>query len=305
MSSGLPSLPAHSTLLQAIELAESAMAQSNLCYGHGYENPQQEAAILAAYAVGVAPDDIDSHLGQVLNDAQQERFHQGLIKRCVEQQPLAYITGDIWFNGLRFLADSRALVPRSLLAQVLNDQLDPWFPEPALVKRVLDLCTGGASLAIMACKQFTNATVVGSDISQPALDLAQQNRLLHDCQEQLQLIQSDLFSAPFFADQTPRFDLIICNPPYVNQLSVQALPPEFLAEPEGALGSGIDGMDLIRKILAQAAAFLTDDGIVLLEIGHEAEHFFRAFPKLECLLLPVEAGEDMVVLIERRALLTH
>jgi ribosomal protein L3 glutamine methyltransferase len=295
------------TALEAINIASQTMHEHAVCALHGYVDIDDEAAVLVAFSLAVAPRQIETHLNQRLTEQQLSTFNHALNQRCILRQPMAYVTGDIWFYGQRFLCDARALVPRSLIAQLLPDGLLPWIDSVDSVKQILDLCTGGASLAILASQAFARAHVVGSDISRAALNLAEQNKQLFDL-PQLELIESDLFNAPFFAQSPkPQFDLIICNPPYVNSESMANLPAEFLAEPQGALGSGKDGMDLIRKILPQASEFLTPRGLLLLEIGHEMDHFLAAFAQLECIFLPVNvSGQDdndeMIVLIEKQAL---
>jgi ribosomal protein L3 glutamine methyltransferase len=292
------------TALEAIDNAHEQMRYSQVCCGHGYETLEHEAAVLVGFALGVEPQRIDQALNQVLSPEQLVVYQAALDARCRQRLPLAYITGDIWFYGQRFLADQRALVPRSLIAALLPHAIAPWLESSDSVQQILDLCTGSASLAIIAAQAFPNAKVTASDISGAALALADENRQLHNLtKERLSLVQSDLFTAPYFqSTPKPTFDLILCNPPYVNSTSVAAFPAEFLAEPTIALGSGTDGMDLVRAILDEVAEYLRPNGLLVLEIGHEIEHFMAAFARLEFVSLPVEAGDDMVLLIEHNAL---
>jgi ribosomal protein L3 glutamine methyltransferase len=296
------------TALAAIEHAAQFMHEHSVVCGHGYANVDDEAAVLVAFVLAVPAAQIDDHLNRELNPTQLSLLQSSLKRRCADRTPLAYITGDIFFAGSRFLCDERALVPRSLIAQWLEQGQQPWINDAAQVTAVLDLCTGGASLAILAARHFCNARVVGSDISSGALALAEQNRQLHQLdQGRLELVHSDLFSGPFFAQSPkPQFDLILCNPPYVNAESMQQLPDEFRKEPALALAAGADGMDVIRQILGRAGTYLTEAGLLVLEIGHEADHFEAAFPRLEFTYLPIETDQhvidDMVVLIEKQAL---
>lgn len=292
------------TALAAIESAAMTLEDADVVCGHGYANTDDEAAVLVAYVLGVSPSQIDDYLDRELTAQQRHALAVALERRCAAREPLAYITGEIDFAGLRFLCDKRALVPRSLIAQLLHEGFLPWLDPSTPVTRVLDLCTGGGNLAVIAAKQFESATIIASDISAEALALAKLNRQLHGLDDtRLQLIQSDVFSAGYFQQvPPPQFDLILCNPPYVNQQSMTNLPAEFRQEPAMALGSGSDGMDLIRLIVAQSATYLAQTGLLVLEIGNEAAHFEAAFAHLEYTYLPVDAGDDMVVLIENAAL---
>ena len=223
-------------------------------------------------------------------------------ERVSERVPAAYLTGEAWLRGVCFRSDARALVPRSLIAEALDTSLAAYldaFQRPdSWPERVLDLCTGGGSLAVLCAMRFPDSRLRASDLSEPALSLAAENVSLHGLGGRIELVQGDLL-APH---QGERFDLIVCNPPYVCDASMALLPQEFQAEPRFALAGGPDGMQLIARILSEAAQHLTQEGLLILEIGHEAEHFERAFPTLEFAYLPVEAGEQMLVAIEAQAL---
>ena len=259
---------------------------------------------MVGWALHLPPDDTERWLEARLVPAERSFIAELVETRCTTRQPAAYLTGEAWLGGVCFASDSRALVPRSMIAEALDSSLAHYlehFPRGSAdwPTQVLDLCTGGGSLAVLAALRFDQAQITAGDISAEALSLATENVSSHGLSHRIRLVESDLFAAL----KGDRFDLIVCNPPYVNAQSMRELPPEFQAEPALALAGGHDGMDLIRQIIMQASAYLSDQGCLLLEIGHEAEHFERAFPKLAWTYLPVEAGENMLVLIEAAVLL--
>lgn len=309
------------TLRDVLRFAVSRFEAAGIAFGHGTTNARDEAAWLLLWSLHLPPDSLDAWLDCRLTTAERDAALALIERRCMERVPSAWLTGEAWLRGLRFLSDPRALVPRSPIAEVLDESLDDelaewlhdWLPDwlaadqavPADATpwpaRALDLCTGGGSLAIFAALRFPRAEVIGSDISADALALAGENLLLHGLENRIQLLQGDLFEA--LPDE--RFDLIVCNPPYVNAESMAGLPPEFGAEPATALAGGSDGMDFVRRLLAEAPAHLADRGVLIVEIGHEAAHFEAAFPALEFAWLPVSAGEQMIALITRQALLAR
>ena len=293
------------TVLDCLKYTQGQLDLHTLSFGHGYPDAQAEALSLVSHALGLKSLGLNSLISEQdyateVSDLQKNVLLNRLSCRCIDKRPLAYIHGEITFHGLRFLCDQRALVPRSLIAELLNDQLTPWVINPDAVEHVLDLCTGGASLAIFAYHAFPNAVIWASDISHEALDLAHENLQLHAIDtNQIKLIKSDLFAAI----SPQRFDLIISNPPYVNAESMNALPSEFLQEPDGALGAGHDGMDIVKRIIQDAHYYLQNDGLLVIEIGHEADHLLAALPDYEFAFLPVQAGDEMVVAIGHQALI--
>lgn len=279
---------------QAIE----ALTRANLSFGHGTDNPTDEAVHLVLFCLGINPDDLDHHLDNRPSQSDLGRVWTMIERRIIERKPAAYLTGTAWLHGLSFAADERALVPRSLLVEALNESLPQWmdlvFPgqvSGSWPASVLDLCCGSGSIAIHAALRYPQARVTASDISADALSLCRQNVARHELSNSISIVQSDLFAGL----NGQRFDLVLCNPPYVNNQSMAALPAEFLAEPDIALRGGKDGMDLVDQILHQVIAHLSPSGIVLLEIGHEAAHFEQRFDQLEFAYLPVTAGDQMVV----------
>jgi ribosomal protein L3 glutamine methyltransferase len=217
-----------------------------------------------------------------------------VTQRIATRQPAAYLTGEAWLQGVPFHVDPRTIVPRSLIAEVLCEgALDAWLgPQEDRPARVLDLCTGNGSLAVLAALCWPQARVDGTDLSAEALAVAQRNVLRHELQERVSLRLGDGLAAAQGV-----YDLILCNPPYVNRSAMQALPPEYRAEPALALDGGTDGMDFIRPLLAQVAQHLHPGAALVLEIGHERAHFEAAFPALSPLWLSTSAGDDQVLLL--------
>jgi ribosomal protein L3 glutamine methyltransferase len=277
------------------------LADAGLSFGQGTEDASQEAAWMLVHSLGWPLLESFARLPalqrRVVPEAALRRLDELLERRLGTRRPLAYLLGEAWLHGQRFLCDERAIVPRSLIAELLDQGLEPWLrAEPA---RIADICTGGASLAILAARRWSAAEVTACDISEPALQLARANVELHGLDRRVRLLRSDLFEA-FEPEQ--RFDLVLCNPPYVNETSMRALPREFLHEPRLALAGGDDGMDLVRRLLREAPARLSPRGVLVVEIGHERAHFEAAFPRLPVHWLPVSAGDDAVFLVEAAAL---
>ena len=266
------------TVRDLLRWSVTRLAAAGDALGHGSEVPGNEAAWRVPWSLRLPLDRLEPVLDARLAPSEVAAAVALVERRCVERLPAAYLTGEAWLRGVRFLADPRALVPRSPIAELLDtDALDPWLPDPLAVGRVLDLCTGGGSLAILAARRFPAAAVTGADLSSDALALAADNVALHGLADRVTLRRGDLW-AP------------------------DALPPEYVHEPQGALGGGEDGMDLVRRIVGGARSRLAPGGLLVLEIGHEATHFEAAFPGLEFTYLPTEGGDERIVLLERDAL---
>ncbi|HYF60573.1 MAG TPA: 50S ribosomal protein L3 N(5)-glutamine methyltransferase [Burkholderiaceae bacterium] len=286
------------TVRDLLRWATGRMRAAGVAFGHGTDDAWDEAAWLVLWSLHLPPDRLEPVLDARLAPAEIAAAVALVERRCTERLPAAYLTGEAWLRGVRFLSDPRALVPRSPIAELIDgDALDPWLPADGPA-HVMDLCTGGASLAILAALRWPDAAVVGTDLSADALALAAENVALHELEARVSLRRGSLW-APVAGE---RFDLVVCNPPYVNAASMAALPAEYLHEPQGALGGGDDGMDLVRDIVAGARGHLAPGGVLVLEIGHEAAHFEAAFAGLEFGWLPVESGDDRIVLLERDAL---
>ena len=283
------------------------LTQAGVAFGHGTANAQDEAAWLVLWRLGLPLDSVldEGAEGSVVNRPVTPA-HQALVatlfeERIATRKPAAYLTREAWLQGVPFYVDERAIVPRSFIAELLADgSIDDWLSDQT--RHVLDLCTGNGSLAVLAAMAYPDVQVTGADLSPDALAVARINVERHGLQERITLVESDGLAA-----LPGPWDLILCNPPYVNATSMAQLPPEYRAEPELALSGnmrgGRDGMDFIRQLLADAPARMSEDAVLVLEIGNEREHFEAAFPDLPVFWLETSAGSDQVLLLTRQALL--
>src|SRR5665647_2436993 len=297
------------TVLELIEAAARQLDEAGVAFGHGTDNAFDEAAWLVLWQLGLpldtlldgAPDDASLVANRPVTRTEQAQFATLLKTRISSRQPAAYLTHEAWLMGVPFYVDERTIVPRSLIAELLvNGDLDPWLSDAT--RHVLDLCTGNGSLAVLAAMTYPEITVDASDISAAALEVARINVNKHHLATRIELIESDGLLAV-----NGRYDLILCNPPYVNAQSMAALPLEFQAEPALALDGNRqgsrDGMDFIRGLLRDASVHMNEQAVLVLEIGNERRNFEAAFPKLEAIWLQTSAGEEQVLLLTREALL--
>jgi ribosomal protein L3 glutamine methyltransferase len=285
------------TLLECIEQQSARLTQAGVSFGHGTDNAFDEAVWLALWRLGLPLDDLDSVAQRALTEGERARIEALVTQRIDTRKPAAYLTGEAWLQGVPFFVDERAIVPRSLIAEVIADgTLDAWLGPHT--RQVLDLCTGNGSLAVLAALAWPEVQVDATDLSADALAVARINVERHELQHRIALLQGDGLAAVGMR----RYDLIVCNPPYVNAASMAALPAEYRAEPALALAGGDDGMDFIRTLLRDAAAHMNEQAVLVLEIGHEAAHFEAAFPQLEFAYLPTHETEQQLVLITREAL---
>jgi ribosomal protein L3 glutamine methyltransferase len=285
------------TLLQLIELQAGRLQQAGVAFGHGTSNAFDEAAWLALWKLGLPLDDLGSHAQDAVDPARQREIEALVDQRIATRKPAAYLTGEAWLQGVPFHVDERVIVPRSFIAELIADGgIDPWLSDRT--RHVLDLCTGNGSLAVLAAMAWPEVTVVGGDLSADALAVAERNVRRHGLQDRIRLVRSD-----GLAQLPGPYDLVLCNPPYVNSASMAALPPEYRAEPGLALAGGADGMVFIRRLLAEVPDRMSEDAVLVLEIGNEREHFERAFPRLEAVWLETSAGAEQVLLATREALL--
>jgi ribosomal protein L3 glutamine methyltransferase len=269
-----------------------------LSFGHGTTNAADEAAWLVLWKLGLPLDtDVSDEVHNLELPSTKVASVQAFIEhRIASRKPAAYLTQEAWLQGVSFFIDDRAIVPRSLIAEVLAEgSIDPWL-DPNTT-RVLDLCTGNGSLGILAALAFPDITVQGLDLSKDALAVANINIERHGLEGRMTLAESDGLKN---ADGV--FDLILCNPPYVNAQSMSELPAEFKAEPALALAGGDDGMDFIRQMLRDASAHMRENAVLVLEIGHERDYFEAAFPNLDVVWLSTSAGDDQVLLLTRQAI---
>ena len=299
-------------LKQLIQNSAQQLEQAKVAYGHGTLNAQDEATWLVLWQLQL-PLDLDlsdnaqelqqqvGALNTALNvlDISQANIAacQALIAQRIQtRKPAAYLTREAWLQGIPFYVDERSIVPRSFIAELIADgAFDGWLSENT--HSFLDLCTGNGSLAVLCAMAYPDIQVTGADISSEALAVAKINVEKHQLTQRIQLIESDGLKG-----LQQKFDCIICNPPYVCEASMQALPDEYKAEPLLALAGGSDGMDFIRQLLQDLPHRMNDKAILVLEIGNEREHFETAFPRLEAVWLETSAGEDQVLLLTKEAI---
>jgi ribosomal protein L3 glutamine methyltransferase len=287
------------TVRDCLRFAVSRFHHAKLFFGHGSLEAYDEAVYLILHTLHLPIDTLAPFLDAQLTDTERTEV-LSVIQRRVEQRiPAAYLTREAFLGEYRFYVDERVIVPRSFIAELLRTQLSPWITEPEEITSVLDLCTGSGCLAILAADAFPNALIEAVDLSPEALAVAQRNVTDYELQDQVQLIESNLFTEL----TGRRYDIIISNPPYVDAESVASLPPEYLHEPELSLGSGTDGLDATRSILKHAADHLTDNGILIVEIGHNREVLEAAYPDLPFTWLEVSAGDQFVFMLHRNDLL--
>ncbi len=285
------------TLIELVNHTAARLEEAGVAFGHGTTNAFDEAAWLVLWALGLPLDDLDGVADMALAPQQRATVEELVAERIRSRKPAAYLTREAWLQGVPFYVDERAIVPRSFIAELITGGgLDPWFD--AGTGRILDLCTGNGSLAVLAAMAWPGASVVGADISPDALAVARINVDKHGLNDRIELVESDGLQAV-----TGAFDLILCNPPYVNAQSMAQLPAEYRAEPELALAGGADGMDFVRRLLREAPARMNEGAVLVLEIGNERPHFEDAFPRLPAVWLETSAGEDQVLLLTREALL--
>ena len=283
-------------LIDLINQQAARLEEAKVSFGHGTLNAFDEAVWLALWAMKLPIDDLDAVAEASVSASDAAAVEAIITARITTRQPAAYLTNEAWLQGVPFYVDERVIVPRSLIAEVIADgSIDEWLSEQTT--RMLDLCTGNGSLAILAAMAYPDVSVVASDLSEAALAVARINIGKHDLAKRITLVQSDGLAAFDAKRSEGVFDLILCNPPYVNAQSMSKLPAEYLAEPKIALASGLDGMDFTRTLLSQAAAHLALDGVLVLEIGNEQENFEAAFPDLPVFWLPTSAGDNQVLLI--------
>ncbi len=283
------------------DLLRWSVSQFNRCelaFGHGSDNAWDEAAYLLLHTLHLPLDTLDPYLDAIVLESERAAYLALIARRCNERVPAAYLTGEAWLQGHRFRVTPDTIVPRSPIAELLAEQLQPWIADPDAIYSALDLCTGSGCLAILTALAFPQAQVDAVDLSDAALEVAQSNIDAFGLNDRMSLFKSDLL------DQMPQtaYDLIICNPPYVNEQSMQNLPQEYRHEPQLALAGGDDGMDLVRRILEAAPNYLSPEGVLVLEIGNEYDNFVAAFPELEPIWLSTETAEDQILLLSREQL---
>jgi len=286
------------TLIDYLHRAGARLDEAGVSFGHGTTNAFDEAAWLVLWKLGLPLDDLDGVADRALSADEVATLDAFVGERIATRRPAAYLTGEAWLQGVPFTVDERVIVPRSLIAEVLAEGvIDAWMPPDT--SRVLDLCTGNGSLAVLAAMAWPDVAVDAADLSPDALAVAALNVRRHALEGRIALHEGDGLAA---LPVGLRYDLILCNPPYVNQASMDALPAEYKAEPQMALAGGADGMDFVRALFAHAPERMTDDAVLVLEIGNERAFFEAAFPGLEVVWLPTQLHDDAVLLATRAML---
>jgi ribosomal protein L3 glutamine methyltransferase len=285
-----------STVIELIEAGAARLSDAGVAFGHGTDNAFDEAVWLVLWRLGLPLGELEAVAERPVSPADAARVTELFETRISTRKPAAYLTKEAWLQGVPFYVDERVIVPRSFIAELMVDgSIDYWLDEQT--HRVLDLCTGNGSLAILAAMTYPEVVVDAADLSTAALEVAAINVTRHELDGRITLVESD-----GLADVRGPYDLILCNPPYVNTQSMRELPAEYRAEPALALAGGEDGMDFVRALLREAPAAMSERAVLVLEIGNEREHFEAAFPMLEVIWLETAAGHDQVLVVTREAL---
>ena len=287
-----------SSIRDWLRYAVSQFEDSDVFFGHGTSNAYDEAVWLIFGFLHLPHDTIENFLDAHLTSKEKKDLSFLIEKRINDKIPTAYLLNEAWLRDYKFYVDERVIVPRSLIAESLSENLYPWIDDPEKIYSALDLCTGSGCLGIMMAHSFQNAMIDLVDLSEKALQVAEINVNHYGLHDRIKLIQSDLFNGL----EGKKYDLIISNPPYVNQTSVDSFPMEFLKEPSMALGSGEDGLDHTIRIIHEAKQYLNDDGMLIVEIGHNKEILLKKFPKLQFQWLDVSLGNDFVFMLEKSQL---
>ena len=283
------------TFRDLLRFSVSRFNEADLFFGHGSSNAYDEAAYLILHTLHLPPDQMETFLDARLTNMEISQVLGIIKRRALEKIPAAYLTQEAWLGDFSFYVDKRVLIPRSFIAELLREQLSPWVSDPSSVHSVLDLCTGSGCLAILLAHAFENATIDATDISDEALEVANKNVEDYDLNPRVHLLQSDLFGAL----EGRLYDLIISNPPYVNAESMASLPEEYRHEPRSALASGNDGLEATKEILKRAADYLTNEGMLIVEIGHNRAALEESFPQTPFTWLETSAGDGFVFMLTR------
>jgi len=287
-----------SSIRDWLRYAVSRFEDSDVFFGHGTSNAYDEAVWLIFGFLHLPHDTIENFLDAHLTSKEKKDLSFLIEKRINDKIPTAYLLNEAWLRDYKFYVDERVIVPRSLIAESLSENLYPWIDDPEKIYSALDLCTGSGCLGIMMAHSFQNAMIDLVDLSEKALQVAEINVSHYGLHDRIELIKSDLFNGL----EGKKYDLIISNPPYVNQTSVDSFPMEFLKEPSMALGSGEDGLDHTIRIIHEAKQYLNDDGMLIVEIGHNKEILLKKFPEIQFQWLDVSLGNDFVFMLEKSQL---
>lgn len=293
------------TIRDWLRWSVSHFEKAGLFYGHGCDNAWDEAVWLVLHTLRLPLDQLEPFIDARLTMAERKTVLNQLQTRIEKRTPAAYLTNEAWLGDYKFYVDERTIVPRSYFAELLHEDLAPWLEEPASIGTALDLCTGSGCLAILMAHTFPNARIDATDLSADALEVAARNVADYGLDEQIALIQSDVFDALQDEHGKRIYDLIISNPPYVTEAAMAQIPDEYRHEPAMSLVSGSDGLDVVRRILAGAADHLTDDGLLLVEVGHNAHLVEAAWPHVPFTWVDAPSGESKIFLLSRHDLLDH
>ena len=287
------------TVRDWLRYAVTRFNRAGCFFGHGLQDAYDEAVYLVLHSLALPLDRLEPFLDACIPGDEREAIFEVIEKRAVDKLPAAYITGEAWLGDFRFEVDPRVIIPRSYFAELLENGFSPWIQDAEDVTAAMDMCTGSGCLAILMAHAFPNAHITAVDISQDALDVAAANIAAYGLEDRITLVKSDGFSAV----PAQRFDFILSNPPYVTREAMETLPAEYLHEPGLALGSGEDGLDLVRKLLADAPRFLQPDGLIAIEVGHNRAIVDAAFPTLSPTWVSAPSGDDKVFILEAGQLL--
>jgi ribosomal protein L3 glutamine methyltransferase len=286
------------TIRDWLRFAVSRFEEAGIFFGHGTDNAYDEAVWLIMSALHLPHDTLNNFLDSRLLESERKHLAHLLERRVEQRVPTAYLVREAWLKGFKFYVDERVIVPRSFIAELLEDGLSPWIDYPEMVESAADICTGSGCLGVLLAHAFPNANIDVVDISADALAVANINIANYQLQDQVQAIKSDMFSAL----QGKTYDLIISNPPYVNAPAMAQLPEEYRNEPQIALGSGTDGLEHTHTLLREAGKHLNDGGLLIVEIGHNRDALHAAYPDLPFTWLEVESGNEFVFMLSKEQL---
>lgn len=288
------------TIRDWLRFAVSQFEASDIFFGHGTDNAYDEAVWLVMSALHLPHDTLNNFLDSRLTTTERNKLADLIVQRITLHKPTAYLVKEAWLQGFKFYVDERVIVPRSFIAELLSEDLSPWVEYPEMIESAADICTGSGCLGILLANSFPNAAIDVIDISQDAIDVANINIQNYGLEAQVTAIKSDMFNAL----KGKRYDLIISNPPYVDAPSMATLPAEYRNEPQLALGSGSAGLDHTHTILREAANYLNDDGLLVVEIGHNRDALLEAYPDVAFTWLEVSSGNQFVFLLTKSQLIS-
>ncbi len=287
------------TIRDWLRFTVSQFEESDIFFGHGTDNSYDEAVWLILSALHLPHDTLHNFLDAVITESERKHLARLIEQRITKRTPTAYLVREAWLRGFKFYVDERVIVPRSFIAELLEDSLQPWIEYPELVHSAADMCTGSGCLGVLLAEAFPDAAIDVVDISPDAIAVANINIANYALESRVSAIQSDMFAAL----KGKKYDVIISNPPYVDAPSMATLPTEYRNEPQIALGSGVAGLDHTHTILREAKKHLNDDGVLIVEIGHNRDALLEAYPNLAFTWLEVESGNQFVFLLTKEQLL--